>query len=706
MKQNNTIRLLFINQSENDAVETNNLLRNSGLILRPKIISNSNTFETEIHNGIYDIILFTDNISDLSLPIVIKKLATVKSDAALIYIGDKTNDEVLQLMKAGVSAVVSEEPEELIELVVKKEVAALRALRNEKQLNKKISDSENRCLQLIDNSRDAIAYLHEGMHILSNDPYYKMFGYESRDDIEVMPIMDLVASEDNAKLKETLRYYAELESKDADPQESVQNENTLKVTGLKENGSEFQMKMEFQPATMDGENCIQIIIRNDGLSQKAQQKLQAKLASLNAQCQETGLYNRRYFIEQLKKAVDNAIDNDNNAYLFFISIDKFIEIKKTLGDIESDQIIVDIADLIKNTIKEDISLARFESYKFSAIVKTDDEQHAMQMAEVIRKTVEAHIASASQKSIAITCSIGVMRIDTSNSGTQSCLTHVQKACNIAMQEGGNKIQLHVPDAKEMDDKQLTRYWNNEVSNAIKQKRMFLVFQPVVNLFGEGSEDFEVFIRLRDEQGDTIFPREFLPLTEASGFSLHIDRWIITEAMKILSERIAAGHYNRFIIKLTGVSLSDAKLFPWIKHNLERYKLKPEHVIFQTKVQLAAEHLRHTQHLSKQLHQLGCQFSLEHFGKEANAFALLKHINTDFLKLDSELVQNIATNTENLEKLTEVCTQANEANVKTIAPFIEEPGALSVIWQSGAHYIQGTFLQEPSTSLDFDFSSFS
>jgi EAL domain-containing protein (putative c-di-GMP-specific phosphodiesterase class I) len=188
--------------------------------------------------------------------------------------------------------------------------------------------------------------------------------------------------------------------------------------------------------------------------------------------------------------------------------------------------------------------------------------------------------------------------------------------------------------------------------------------------------------------------------------LHIDRWIITEAMQILSERNAAGHYNRFIIKLTGVSLSDSKLFPWIKHNLERYKLKPEHVIFQTKVQLAAEHLRHTQHLSKQLHQLGCQFSLEHFGREANAFALLKHINTDFLKLDSELVQNIATNAENLEKLTEVCTQANEATVKTIVPFIEEPGALSVIWQSGAHYIQGTFLQEPSTSLDFDFSSFS
>jgi len=77
----------------------------------------------------------------------------------------------------------------------------------EQVLSHQLEDSEKRCQQLIDSSKDAIAYVHECMHILSNDPYFKIFGYESRDDIEAMPIMDLVASDDSTKLKEFLRRF-------------------------------------------------------------------------------------------------------------------------------------------------------------------------------------------------------------------------------------------------------------------------------------------------------------------------------------------------------------------------------------------------------------------------------------------------------------------------------------------------------------------
>jgi len=700
VKQNNIIQLLLINKSANDAVEISNFLRNNGLNLRPKVVSDGQSFSQDISHKNYDIILFSDNIIDLNISLVLKVLHDAHSDAAVIFIGQKTAEETLQLLKQGVSSVVNDETEELLALTIKKEFTALCALRIQQTLNKQLDDSEHRCLQLIDSSRDAIAYIHEGMHILSNDPYYKMFGYESRDDIEAMPIMDLVSASDNEQLKETLRFYSEKNTSKAD------TDNILKLAGIKDNGDEFQIKMEFQPATMEGEECIQIIIRNDILSQKDKKMFQEKLATLNSQCQETGLYNRIYFLELLKQTVETIIENNSKAYLFFISLDKFIDIKKKLGDIDSDKIIIDIANLIKNTINDDISLARYEGYRFSAIVNTEDEKYALQMAEKIRLTIDNHIANANNKSISTTCSIGISQINSSTNGAQSILTQVQKACATAIDKGGNQISLYIPDAGEMDKRQLIKYWANEIDNAIKQKRMFLVFQPFINLLGEGSENFEVFIRLRNEQGNTIFPQEFLPPAEASEHSIHIDRWVIAEAMRILSGRIKAGHDNRFIIKLTGASLSDKKFIAWVKHNLERYALKPENIIFQVKAYQAAENLRHTQQLTHHLHQLGCKFSFEHFGKEENAFSLLKHIKTDFLKLDIELIQNISTDTGKLEALTQVCAQANDLGVKTIVPFIEEAGSLSVIWQSGAHFIQGTFLQEASESLDFDFSSFS
>jgi EAL domain-containing protein (putative c-di-GMP-specific phosphodiesterase class I) len=299
----------------------------------------------------------------------------------------------------------------------------------------------------------------------------------------------------------------------------------------------------------------------------------------------------------------------------------------------------------------------------------------------------------------------VLLIDSSSNGAQSSLTYVRKACLQAIDEGGNKVHQHIPDANEMGDQERLKYWENEVDNAIKQHRMFLVFQPFVNLLGDNSENYEIFIRLRNEQGDTIFPREFLPLMETSNHSIHIDRWIIAEAMRTLSERVKAGYNNRFIIKLTRASLSDEKFIVWVKHNIERYKINAETVIFQVQAQQAAENMRHTQHLVKQLHQLGCLFSLEHFGNETNSFTLLKHIKVDFLKLDIELVQDISNQPEKLEALNSVCTQANSLNIKTLVPFVEEAGSLSVIWQSGAHFIQGIFLHEASETLDFDFSRF-
>ncbi len=704
MKQD-IIQLLLVNHSENDAVEISNILRNSGLTLRPKLVSSGEAFLKAINKNKYDIVLFTANIAELDISTALEQLTITHSDAAFILNGNYSAEEILQQMNQGVTCVIPEEPEELIGLIIKKEFNALKGLRSEQLLGKQLEDSETRCQQLIDSSRDAIAYIHEGMHILSNDPYYKMFGYESRDDIEAMPVMDLVSSRDSSKLKDCLRYFSEA-NEHGSAAEYSEPANTLKVSGVKDDGSEFQIKMEFQPASMSGEKCIQIIIRNDGLSQKAQKKLQEKLATLNTQCQETGLYNRRYFLEQLEKTVENAIDNTSKAYLLYITIDKFIEIKEALGDINSDQIIVEIARILKKLSDKNTFVARYESYRFTAIINTDDEQQALKLAEAIRKGVDDYIADLQNKSIITTCSIGILLIDSSCNGAQSSLTYVQKACTYAIEHGGNQIHLYLPDASEMDDQELLRYWANEIDNAIKQHRMFLVFQPFVNLLGENSENYELFIRLHNEHGDTIFPREFMPPAEASNHSIHIDRWIIAEAMRRLSEQNSAGHNNRFIIKLTKASLSDDKLLVWIKHNLERYQLKPDSVIFQIKVQQAAECLRHTQHLSKQLHQMGCKVSLENFGKETNAFTLLKHISVDFLKLDSELVQNIATDAEKLKALNAVCSQANQLNIQTIVPFIEEAGPLSVIWQSGAHFIQGTFLQEASESLDFDFTSFS
>ena len=248
------------------------------------------------------------------------------------------------------------------------------------------------------------------------------------------------------------------------------------------------MQMEFQPASMAGEECIQLIIRNDEIDLKAQQKLQKKLEVLNTQCQETWLFNRRYFLDQLEHTVEAAINDNQKTYLLLISLDNFTDIRNKLGIINSGHVIADIASLLKKlTDEKNISLARYETSRFTALVNTDNERAIIQLAEDIHLAVDKHITEVKDKSIITTCSIGIVLIDSSCNGSQNCLNHAQNVCDKAAEQGGNQVQLYVPDASEMDDQKLLRYWANEIENAIKQKRLFLMFQPFVSLMGESSE---------------------------------------------------------------------------------------------------------------------------------------------------------------------------------------------------------------------------
>ena len=70
-----------------------------------------------------------------------------------------------------------------------------------------------------------------------------------------------------------------------------------------------------------------------------------------------------------------------------------------------------------------------------------------------------------------------------------------------------------------------------------------------------------------------------------------------------------------------------------------------------------------------------------------------------------MVKDISTKPDKLNELTELCAKANKLDIKTIVPYVEEASSLTVVWQSGADYIQGSFLQEASRSLEFDFSGF-
>jgi EAL domain-containing protein (putative c-di-GMP-specific phosphodiesterase class I) len=109
------------------------------------------------------------------------------------------------------------------------------------------------------------------------------------------------------------------------------------------------------------------------------------------------------------------------------------------------------------------------------------------------------------------------------------------------------------------------------------------------------------------------------------------------------------------------------------------------------------------HLAKGLDKIHCKFAIDNFGTGLKPFQLMKAMPVEYLRIDRSLMQGINTNKENQETIRTINDTARSDGHKTIAPFVEDATALSILWGIGVNYIQGNFLREARETMDYDFS---
>jgi len=690
-KEQQTLRLIIIEETQNDAEAIANILRGAGYAVRFMYAESLKDIEEALDQQLPDLILCAQELDTIHTAQVVELLQARSLDIPLIGIGASADEpKVIEALRAGATDLVSFDAPEHLLLVLTREQRNLEMQRSLNYFRAGHKESERRCRSLLDNSRDSIAYVTDGMHIYANSSYLEMFGFESLDEIEGTPIMDMVAADDQGSFKEFLRTYGKDESG---------AEANLDVKCVSAKGA-FKAKMEFTPASIDGEPCTQIIIRDQVIGDK---ELEQKLKYLSKQDVLTGLFNRQYFMEELELAVNNARAGSGNYGLMYILLDNFKTVKESVGLGASDLVVSDIAHLIKNKIGDLGLVARFGDNSFTVLLKGNTAEATQSLAEDLRRVIEEHILDIEGRSLTITISAGISLITDSSPAASEILSSADLACEVARSSGGNRIHLHNPVADEQVGRDREHQWNHLIKAALSEDRFHLVYQPIVSLQGETDEKYEVLLRMRDSEGEDIRPGQFLPVAVQTGQIAEIDRWVIRNAIEVLAERRRGGSNTVFFIKLSGASLDDHELPIWYSQLLKEARLATDAIVFEIAESEASEHLKGAKAFVTALSGMHCKTSLEHFGSSPNSFQLLKHLPVEYLKIDGKFIHNLMKDTDNQAVVKSIVDMAKSMNKVCIAEFVEDASSLTVLFQYGVHYIQGYFLAEPTEGLNYDFT---
>lgn len=686
-----TVRLLILDPSQNEAEALVSLLRNGGKATRGHRVTAEEALLESINEQVWDLCIAREDSGELDYKDALAHILRLDKDIPFILLTEGYKPELLvETMKLGAADVVPHAEKNHILLAIDRELRNLEERRRRRSLDLHLREAEKRCQLLLDSSMDAIAYVSDGMHIYANQTYLDMFGYEDVDDLMGIPLMDTVSDETQEDFKAFFKNF----------QEGTTEDNEMRCAALRSDGSTIDVVYTMLSATYDGERCTQIIVR----PVQDDSELEEKLKQISSQDLLTGLYNRQYFTERLHAATEKALANELRGALLYIALDNFARIKADAGIAGADLVLSDIANLLRKHFEETDVLARLGDDSFAVLLIGKDDRQALEQAEKLRAAVENQLFEVSNRTIQATCSIGIALVNDSSPKATELLGRAHKASThvheLEGHEQGNGVYLYNPrdfDISMAADQDMLAI----LEEALDNNQFKLLFQPIISLRGDNEEHYEALVRMLVDDKE-VSPNEFLPINQKAQLAIKFDRWVILQNIKYLSAHRAKGHNTRLFLNITSHTIQDKTFLPWLSLALKAARLPGDSLIFQIEEDHAIMLLKQAKEFSKGLAELHCRTSLSRFGCAISPFNTLKHIDVDYVKLDASFTEELQKGEEAREKVKEMIHSLQSAGKLAIVPHVESATVLSTLWQAGVNYIQGNYVHPPAPEMNYEF----
>ncbi len=685
------LRLMLIDDQVNEAEAIVSGLRNAGIAVRPLRPESLDELASQLAQQQVDLVLAEHACRSLPFNEVAMVVGGSGRDVPLLAVLDGVNDEVLDALQSlGAHGVALRgRPQQLLG-AIRTAWDDLDARRSQRQLEAQVRETERRCDALIDSSREPIAYIHEGMHIRANTAYLEMFGYEEFEDIEGMSLLDLVAPQHVDDFKQLLK---RLSKGEAPPPR-------YELTARDIEGRDFPAVMEFTAAQYEGEPCQQVIFRRQAAGQDPE--LARQVEELRQRDQATGLLNRATFLAALDAAVGEAASQGRAHGLLLIEPDHFAELLDVIGLDAADDLMAAMAQRLDGS-SDGALTSRFGEHQLAVLVRDSDHMATSQLSERIRAAFAEHVLEVGLHSLNATVSIGGVQIGEKIASTSQVLAKASHGVGAAIGVGGNRVELYDPGAVDRAEAERIEAWVARIREALDNDGFRLDFQPVIALQGDGSEMYEMFLRMQGSDGEPVEADTYLPIAEEHGLLGDIDRWAVAKAIALIGQRLKAGKRTAMLLSLSQAALQDQAMASFIAAHLASAEVPGELLALAMPEAKVFTNLRAAQEFASAMAGFGARIALERFGAGLNSLQLLQHFEPAYLKIDPQFMEDLAKSAESQKRVRDIASQTRGLGIRTIADRVQDATSMTLLFSAGVDFVQGDFLAAAGPDMNYDFS---
>jgi len=414
----------------------------------------------------------------------------------------------------------------------------------------------------------------------------------------------------------------------------------------------------------------------------------------------TSLLNRQNFERELRLILNRSNVLHQNGALLFIDIDRFYLVNELEGFEVGDRLLVNVVSIIRKLISRNDLFARIGSDELGLFLRNKTADEVKKFAEQLRQAVFDYRFFTGDICYNVSISVGISGLSTETVvyHPNELISRARHACKMAKEKGRNKVWEYNEQDLLVRERRRDIYWVPLIKKALVEERFFLAFQPIVRLSDDEVSHYEVLIRMRGENNETIEPIEFVPVAERMGLIHSIDLWVVENAIDFLAKLPVDKADVCLSVNLSNMAFRGESLLPTIKEKLELNWVDAKRIIFEVKETAAVGHFEQMRQMITKIQALGCKIALENFGAGFRSFNYLKTSSVDYVKIDAQFIHNLMDNSTDQVLVKSMAELARNLGKKTIAEYVDTPETMNKLKELGVDFGQGFIFGKPEQSL--------
>lgn len=436
------------------------------------------------------------------------------------------------------------------------------------------------------------------------------------------------------------------------------------------------------------------ILVSVGMDNTEHKKDEVKLKWLANNDSLTKIGNRRSFMRDLQ----DLLENYSQGAVLIIDVNRFKQINDIYGHMAGDDVLIDIAQVLKKYALPVGSISRLSGDEFTVVLPEISVGDLGEFLTTLSMGLQGSVVLKTQRVVEYSVSIGAALFPDDGDSYQTLLAHADMAMYKAKKTG--QSQWHIFNESDDNSEELKRdyYLSELIKSALANNLFQLVFQPILSINEGRVQHYETLLRLNDELGNQVSPAEFIPVSENLGLIRDIDNWVLEHALARLSEELEFQPELIFSINVSAPSLQMNEYAMVFVDAIKKYNVGAKHIIIELTETAHIENFKQVLENLTILTNEGVTIALDDFGVGFSSFSYLKQLPLRYVKLDGSYIRDLKDHPDNQAFVKSISEMVTAFGMRTIAEFVEDEATLDMLKTLGVYYAQGYYIGRPDSEL--------